>query len=837
MSDRVIALIDMDCFYCQVEVRLNSSLKDKPLAVVQYNTWKGGGIIAVNYEARDRGVTRHMRGDEAKSHCPEIELVHVPSVRGKADLTKYRDAGREVAAVLCENCKCVERASIDEAYLDLTEEVNQLLLKEEFVSESQLANTFIVGYSQQNNNDEGERSEGLNRWLYDLRNKKLDDLASKKLAFGACIVEEIRASVYRKTGFRCSAGIAHNKIMAKLVCGLHKPNRQTVLPCSGVAELFSNLPVQKVRNLGGKFGSTVIDTLNCKVMADLARFSEEELQSHFDAKRGTWLYNIARGIDSEPVTSKLMSKSIGCCKKFPGRSSLCTRQDVMHWLSELSTEIAERLDEDYSLYKRRAHSLTASVQQTINMKKVKVSKCSQISAYDAESIMQVALAAIKKTNNASPTSNTWQPPLEFLGLTVGKFVEGTSSSNRTIEFFPKTSTTGTGKSVPSTTAQTATQLDTESGGFCHVENLRSSDVSFKDNLGNGHKNSKNSSENKFSLFFKKVDKTKGSEITNEEINSKENFHTSLKENGEGSNLDSIVALENSNKVEQADNKVLSTKNETDSDCDMFDYTETSITNDLPEKSLKRGYTAEKNSNNKTTVIKCGDIILVSSESEECLVSTENGDVPIKDEEISWISPGEVFPDINNLDDTIVQLMPSPFRRKLESYRLEMSNPEPSNSLVVNNMHESLGVEKIKSSTHVVNVDENGSDSYQGTEISPDLFSDKDIDSCDSHLAVRSGNSDFTKNTIGIRDSETEISVECPHCGESVRLSEFPDHLDHHVALDLHKSLNSTEAIMVSKKRILNSTETEPLKNKRGRPSGREKSTEPSNSILNFFSKK
>lgn len=107
-TERVVVLVDMDCFYCQVEEKLNPQLAGKPIAVVQYNAWRGGGqviygnvfiiyfyvniiysIIAVNYPARDRGVTRHMRGNEAKKHCPEIELVRVPNVRGKADLTKY----------------------------------------------------------------------------------------------------------------------------------------------------------------------------------------------------------------------------------------------------------------------------------------------------------------------------------------------------------------------------------------------------------------------------------------------------------------------------------------------------------------------------------------------------------------------------------------------------------------------------------------------------------------------------------------------------------------------------------------------------------------------------
>lgn len=75
--------------------------------------------------------------------------------------------------------------------------------------------------------------------------------------------------------------------MAKLVCGLHKPNRQTILPPSGVSKLFCNLPVQKVRSLGGKFGNDVMERLGCKVMADLSKYSERDLQSYFDEKTGS----------------------------------------------------------------------------------------------------------------------------------------------------------------------------------------------------------------------------------------------------------------------------------------------------------------------------------------------------------------------------------------------------------------------------------------------------------------------------------------------------------------------------------------------------------------------
>lgn len=85
-------------------------------------------IIAVNYPARACGVTRHMRGDEAKEQCPDIELVKVPKIREKADLSKYRNAGKQVAAVLQTYTPLLTRASVDEAYLDLTEQVQSRLL-------------------------------------------------------------------------------------------------------------------------------------------------------------------------------------------------------------------------------------------------------------------------------------------------------------------------------------------------------------------------------------------------------------------------------------------------------------------------------------------------------------------------------------------------------------------------------------------------------------------------------------------------------------------------------------------------------------------------------------
>jgi len=76
------------------------------------------------------------------------------------------------------------------------------------------------------------------------------------------------------------------QILAKLACGLHKPNRQTILPEAAIAKLYSTLPVKKVRNLGGKFGDIVVESLGCNVMGDLLQYSLEQLQKQFDEKTG-----------------------------------------------------------------------------------------------------------------------------------------------------------------------------------------------------------------------------------------------------------------------------------------------------------------------------------------------------------------------------------------------------------------------------------------------------------------------------------------------------------------------------------------------------------------------
>ncbi|KAK3745543.1 hypothetical protein QZH41_012463, partial [Actinostola sp. cb2023] len=276
-----------------------------------------------------------MRGDDAKAKCPEIQLVQVPVSRGKANLTHYRDAGAEVIEVLSKFCDSCEKASVDEAYLDLTDIVKRKASEMAVadIAKESWESSFIEGFTKQGNEQDKEA------WISALE----ESPSLRNLAVGGILASEMRKAVLTETTFTCSAGIAGNKMLAKLACGLHKPNKQTILPISSVAEFFKTFKLRKVRNLGGKLGLDVSARLNAEYMADIAKFTLNELKGRFGDKTGEWIYLLSQGIDHEPVRPRQLPKSVGCGKNFPGKTKLATVAQVRHWLKQLVEELHERL--------------------------------------------------------------------------------------------------------------------------------------------------------------------------------------------------------------------------------------------------------------------------------------------------------------------------------------------------------------------------------------------------------------------------------------------------------------------------------------------------------------
>ncbi|XP_059065820.1 DNA polymerase eta isoform X2 [Cryptomeria japonica] len=440
---RVIAHVDLDCFYVQVEQRKRPELRGRPTAVVQYNSWKGGGLIAVGYEARAFGVKRSMRGDEAKKACPDIQLVQVPVARGKADLTLYREAGSEVVSVLARKGRC-ERASIDEVYLDITDAATALLSEQppesvELFSDEVLK-THIVGLSK----DGEDRREMMKSWLC----SNNTDHKNRMLVCGAIIVAELRMQVLSETQFTCSAGIAHNKMLAKLASGMHKPAQQTVVPGACVPDLLASLPVKKMKQLGGKLGSSLESDLGVQTVGDLLQFSEQKLQERYGMNTGTWLWNIARGISGDEVKGRLLPKSQGCGKTFPGPQALRTIASVEHWLGELSAELNDRIQVDLEQNKRIAHQLIlharAHQEYGMNSNRKFPSKSCPL-RYGKEKILQDALQLFEHGlreycggygggKRDSQHGHAWA--IVGLSVTASNFFATPSGVNPITRFFP-----------------------------------------------------------------------------------------------------------------------------------------------------------------------------------------------------------------------------------------------------------------------------------------------------------------------------------------------------------------------------------------------------------------
>ncbi|NXX97777.1 POLH polymerase, partial [Centropus bengalensis] len=405
--ERVVALVDMDCFFMQVEQRLDPRLRGRPCAVLQYTAWQGGGIVAVSYEARAFGVSRGMWASQARALCPELALVRVPQARGKADLTRpWRPHNARTFSRSSGNAPC----SRGGAALSSPKQKNDricvfprqwllILLPSPFPEEL--------------------RESGLQEWLASLSfdNPDCPDL---QLTMGAVIVEEIRAAIEEATEFRCSAGISHNKTLAKLACGLNKPNRQTLLSSRFVPQLFSQLPVGNIRNLGGKLGTAITDGLGIEYIGQLTQFSEAELQTHFGDKTGSWLYDLCRGIEDELVKDRYLPQSIGCSKNFPGRTALATQKEVQHWLLQLALELESRLTKDRSQNHRVARQLMVAIRMQGD---ARVSRVCALSRYDAQKICSDAFALIQSCNAAGAQQAAWSPPIVSVFLSANKFSE------------------------------------------------------------------------------------------------------------------------------------------------------------------------------------------------------------------------------------------------------------------------------------------------------------------------------------------------------------------------------------------------------------------------------
>lgn len=392
MAPSVVGFIDMDCFYVAVEIRRDPSLYGLPCAVVQYNSrtaggaptmpaeanrrvpaeGASGGIIAVSYEARQRGVTRQMNCNEARKQCPEIVLVQVPTAFGKADLAIYKNAGDEVVKLLASRATCCEKRSVDEVAFDISAEAERLLHERSWeedllpaaITASHLADSVLSRSKSTVSRDETRKGHSGQKELSEAQEQQEGSRSEREaaaavalsggweqasqwgqrerlLVAGAVLVAELRAAVGNQLGFSCSGGVAENKLLAKLGCGLHKPNQQTIVLPAAVAALLHDLPLDRLQGLGGDLGAQVKEALKVTTCSELAAIPVARLEFTFPGK-GAYLHEMATGTHNEPVQDRELVKSLASSKTFPGRLCLKTAQECEHWLHELAGELHRR---------------------------------------------------------------------------------------------------------------------------------------------------------------------------------------------------------------------------------------------------------------------------------------------------------------------------------------------------------------------------------------------------------------------------------------------------------------------------------------------------------------
>ena len=242
---RKIIHVDMDAFYASVEQRDDPTLRGLPVAV-GYPA-KRGVVAAASYEARRFGVRSAMPSTTALRQCPQLRFV-------PPRFEVYKAVSRQIHAIFADYTPLIEPLSLDEAYLDVTDNL-------------------------------------------------------KGLATASETAQDIRRRILEDTGLTASAGISYNKFLAKLASDQRKPNGQFVVP-PGRGEAFAEtLPVTRFYGVGPVTARRMHD-LGIHTGADLKARTPEFLQQHFGSAGG-WYHDIARGVDDRPVRTDRERKSSG----------------------------------------------------------------------------------------------------------------------------------------------------------------------------------------------------------------------------------------------------------------------------------------------------------------------------------------------------------------------------------------------------------------------------------------------------------------------------------------------------------------------------------------------
>ena len=275
IPNRKIIHVAMDAFYASVEQMDNPYLRGKPVAVGGGET--RGVVAAASYEARKFGVRSAISGYLAKKNCPELIFV-------KPRFDRYKEISNKIRKIFYDYTDLVEPLSLDEAYLDVTQ------------------------------NKKGNPSATL-------------------------IAQEIRKRIYNEVGLTASAGISINKFVAKIASDYNKPNGQKTVNPDEVVAFLEELPIRKFYGVG-KVTTEKMYQLGIFTGFDLKNKSEEFLEKHF-GKSGSFYFNVVRGIHNSEVKPERIAKSVAAEHTF--NENLSSEIFMLEKLERIAEELEKRL--------------------------------------------------------------------------------------------------------------------------------------------------------------------------------------------------------------------------------------------------------------------------------------------------------------------------------------------------------------------------------------------------------------------------------------------------------------------------------------------------------------
>lgn len=350
----------------------------------------------------------------------------------KVSLDPYRLESRRILAAIKQHLprhlQKVEKASIDEVFLDLSAHAHAILLERfpelarpppDGEASAQLPMPPISALDWQ-----ADALVDLDDEQAELDDPDWDDVV---LLVASEVVRSIRAAIREKLGYTCSAGIAKNKLLSKLGSAYKKPNQQTVIRNRAVRHFLSGFKFTKFRNLGGKLGEHVSQAFSTESVQDLLAVSVEQLKLKLGDDTGVWMYNTLRGVDTSEVNSRTQIKSMLSAKSF--RPSIATVEQARKWLRIFAADIFSRLVEEGVLEnKRRPRTINLHCRHN-GQTRSRQSPIPQGRPLDEESLFGFAKSLL---DQLVLEGHVW--PCANLSLSIGGFEEGVSG-NKGIDGF------------------------------------------------------------------------------------------------------------------------------------------------------------------------------------------------------------------------------------------------------------------------------------------------------------------------------------------------------------------------------------------------------------------